>query len=239
MITIEKHNISPDNISNWFALYSLCKHSNDSKSINLSSVEFGKLLNLSQQTASRRINDLEDLGWITRKIEGKSQDITITQKGINILFGVYENLKNILVKILIVGEVTEGMHEGAYYVSIKGYYEQFKGKLGFEPYKGTLNLKLTDTDLKILKEQMNHIKPIVIKGFKDQNREYGPVFCYDVYISPLKSREKIRKAAILDIKRTHHKENIIEILAKPFLRDYFDLNNGDQVVIKLNNNPEV
>jgi riboflavin kinase len=163
-------------------------------------VEFGKLLNLSQQTASRRINDLEDLGWVNRKIEGKTQDIRITEKGINILFSVYEDLKNILEKVLIIGEVSEGIHEGGYYVSIKGYYEQFKKKLGFEPYKGTLNLKLTEADLSILREQMNHMKPIIIKGFKDQNREYGPVECYDAYISPLENRERKRKAAILDIK---------------------------------------
>ncbi|MEJ2250245.1 MAG: CTP-dependent riboflavin kinase [Candidatus Lokiarchaeota archaeon] len=232
----DKQKINPNNYSNWFALYTLCEYSNECKAINISSVEFGKLLDLSQQTASRRLNDLEELGWIERKIEGKSQIITITENGINLLFNIYENIKGILENLMIVGEVTEGMHEGGYYVSIKGYYDQFKDKLGFEPYKGTLNLKLSDTDLSILKEQMNHIKPIIIEGFKDQNREYGPVSCYDVYISLLENREKKRKAAILNIKRTHHKENIIEILAKPYLREYFNLKNGDKLVIKLNHN---
>ena len=73
----------------------------------------------------------------------------------------------------------------------------------------------------------------MIEGFKDQNREYGPVRCYDVMIARLDDMEKRRKAAILDITRTHHDENIIEILAKPYLRDYFNLKNGDKLIIEV------
>ncbi len=225
---------SPETYSNWFALYTLGKFSEDMLSLKITSIEFGKLLNVSQQTASRRINELEELNWIKREIEGKSQHIIITEEGINILFKMYENLKDILEKILIVGEVSEGIGEGGYYVAIKGYYEQFKSKLGFEPYKGTLNLRLNDVDLKILKELIGQIKRIMIDGFEDQDREYGPVYCYDVYISPLFERSKKIRAAILDIQRTHHKENIIEILAKDYLRDFLKLKNGDKLVIKLN-----
>ncbi|MBD3193903.1 MAG: DUF120 domain-containing protein [Candidatus Lokiarchaeota archaeon] len=226
--------VAPDNYANWFALYTLGNHAKNIPSLKISSVELGELLNLSQQTASRRIKDLEELGWIEREIVGKGQEISLTQLGINILFKMYEDLKEIIEKILIVGKVSEGMGEGGYYVSIKGYYDQFKEKLGFEPYKGTLNLKLRHMDLKILKELMCQVDPIVIEGFQDQDRKYGPVHCYDVYIYPLFDRKKKRKAAILDIKRTHHEENIIEILAKPYLRDYFDLKDGDQLAIKLN-----
>ncbi|MBY8982758.1 MAG: CTP-dependent riboflavin kinase [Candidatus Lokiarchaeota archaeon] len=231
---LEREDTSPEMYTNWFALYTLGKYSEDMLSLRISSIEFGKLLNVSQQTASRRINDLEKLGWIEREIEGKTQHIIITEEGINILFKTYENLKDILEKILIIGEVSEGMREGGYYVAIKGYYEQFKAKLGFEPFKGTLNLKIDKLDLDILKDLMSQIKPITIKGFEDQNREYGPVYCYDVYISPLFERNRKIKAAILDIQRTHHKKNIIEILAKEYLRDYFNLKDGDKLVIKLN-----
>lgn len=226
--------INPENYSNWFALYMLAKYAEDTLSIEISSIELGRLLNVSQQTASRRLSDLEQLGWITREVGAKGQFISITDLGINELFKMYDNLKQILEKILIIGEVVEGMGEGGYYVSIKGYYKQFKEKLGFEPFKGTLNLRLNETDNKILRELMNQIDPVVIEGFKTLEREYGPVHCYDVYISPLFNKDKKRKAAILDIKRTHHKENIIEILAKPYLRDYFDLSDGDKLVIKLN-----
>ena len=225
--------ISPDNYANWFALYQLCHLAKERRYIEISTVKFGEILGLSQQTGSRRINDLEQLGWIKRKVTGKTQRISITKEGANIMLMIYKELKKLLESILIIGEVTEGIHEGGYYVSIKGYYQQFKEKLGFEPYKGTLNLRLSDTDIELLREKLKNITPIIIDGFKDLNREYGPVKCYDVYISRMDDKNNKRKAAILDIQRTHHKENIIEILAKPYLRDYFHLKDGDKLIIDI------
>jgi len=230
--------ISPDNYANWFALYQLCKHIEHRQTINISSVEFGKLLSLSQQTASRRINDLENLGWIKRKIEKKTQKIVLTKKGSDVMLLMYKNLKNILEKIVIIGTVQSGMKEGAYYVSIKGYYDQFQEKLGFLPYKGTLNLELNNTNIDLLREKLKNLKPVVIAGFKDDNSErtYGIVHCYNCSISRIDNPEEKIKAAILDIKRTHHKKNIIEILAEPYLRDYFNLKDGNKLIIELNFN---
>lgn len=233
-----ERDISPDNYSNWFALYQLCKHIEHRQTINISSVEFGKLLNLSQQTASRRISDLEKLGWIKRKIEKKTQKIVLSKKGSDVMLLMYKNLKNILEKIVIIGTVQSGMKEGAYYVSIKGYYDQFQEKLGFLPYKGTLNLELNNTNIDLLREKLKNLKPVVIAGFKDDNSErtYGVVHCYNCSISRIDNPEEKIKAAILDIKRTHHKKNIIEILAEPYLRDYFNLKDGDKLIIELNFN---
>ncbi|TFG25973.1 MAG: CTP-dependent riboflavin kinase [Promethearchaeota archaeon] len=229
----DKEEINPENYGNWFALYKLCQLTKQNTSVLISSIDFGKLLGLSQQTGSRRINELIELGWIKREKEGKSQRISITKQGANVMLSIYKKLKEILESIVVIGEVCEGMHEGAYYVSIKGYFDQFNDKLGFEPYKGTLNLKLSETAISILREKLNNIGPVIIDGFKDQNREYGPVRCYDVVIARLDDMKKQRKAAILDITRTHHDENIIEILAKPYLRDYFNLKNGDKLIIEV------
>jgi len=205
----KKGEISPENYANWFALYQLCKHIEYRQTITISSVEFGKLLNLSQQTASRRICDLENLGWIKRKTEKKTQKIVVTREGNNVMLLMYKNLKEILGSIVILGSVQSGIKEGAYYVAIKGYFEQFQDKLGFLPYKGTLNLELKE-------------------------RTYGSVHCYDCFISRLDNHEKKIKAAILDIQRTHHEHNTIEILANPYLRDYFSLKDGDKLIIELN-----
>lgn len=231
-----ERDVSPDNYANWFALYQLCKHIEHRQTINISSVEFGKLLNLSQQTASRRISDLENLGWIKRRIEKKTQKIVLTKEGSDVMLLMYKNLKNILESIVILGTVQSGMKEGAYYVSIKGYFDQFQEKLGFLPYKGTLNLELNNTNIDLLREKLKNLKPVVIAGFKDDNSErtYGAVDCYNCSISRIDNPEEKIKAAILDIKRTHHKKNIIEILAEPYLRDYFNLKDGDKLIIELN-----
>ncbi len=224
--------ISPDNYANWFALFHLCQNIGSKKSVHTSSVEFGKILNLSQQTASRRINNLEELGWIERKIVGKEQIIRITKIGGDVMLMMYKNLKQILEDILIVGEVSEGIGEGSYYVRNQKYLSQFQDKLGFKPYFGTLNLQLSDLNKELLKENLKNRIPVKIQGFKAEGRTYGSVDCYDCFISRLESQENKIDAAILKIKRTHHKKNIIEILAEPYLRDMLKLKNGDRVRIE-------
>ena len=232
----EERNISPDNYANWFTLFHLCQHIGNQKAIHISSGDLGKTMGVSQQTASRRLLSLEEIKWIKRKIKGKSQIIKITKNGSDILLKIYNELREILENILIVGSVADGMKEGGYYVAIKGYFDQFKDKLGFTPYKGTLNVEMTDLNKSLLKENIQNRIPIIIDGFKDINSErtYGNVRCFDCYISRLDDRENKIKAAILDIERTHHKKNIIELLAEPYLRDYFHLHDGDKLIIELN-----
>jgi len=230
----DRKKISSDNYANWFALYHLCQNIGSRKAIHISSVEFGKILNLSQQTASRRINQLEEIGWIQRKIVGKEQIIRITKKGADTMLTMYKDLKQILEEILIVGIVATGLKEGAYYVAIKGYYDQFQERLGFKPFLGTLNLILSELNKELLAENLKNQIPIIIKGFEDENagRTYGPVHCYSCIVSRLDDQDKKINAAILKIKRTHHKRNVIEILAEPFLRDFLHLKDGDKLRIE-------
>lgn len=89
----DKDIVSSENYANWFALYNLCQIIGSRKSIHISSVEFGRILSLSQQTASRRINQLEEIGWIQRKISGKEQIIRITKKGADVMLAMYKDLK--------------------------------------------------------------------------------------------------------------------------------------------------
>jgi len=228
----DNERISPEKYSNWFALYHLCQNIGSQKAIHISSVEFSKILNLSQQTASRRITNLEELGWIERKIKGKEQIIRITKKGADVILLMYKNLKQILQEILIVGEVTEGIGEGGYYVRIPEYLAQFQEKLGFKPYFGTLNLQLSDLNYELLEENQKNRNPIKIEGFKKEGRTYGSVDCHSCLISRLDNQDKKLSCVILKIRRTHHKKNIVEILAEPFLREVLQLKDGDRVRIE-------
>lgn len=238
----DKTKISTDNYAHWFALYHLCQKIGSQKAIHINSVEFSKILGVSQQTASRRINDLEEIGWIERKIIGNEQIIRITKNGADIMLAMYKNLRQILEEILIVGVVVEGMGEGGYYVRIKEYYEQFKKKLGFEPYYGTLNLQLNDLNKELLEENLKNRIPIRIIGFEVEEekengnvkRRFGSVDCYKCIVSSLDNQENKVNAAILRIKRTHHKKNIIEILAAPYLREELNLKDGDRIRIEWN-----
>lgn len=230
--------INQENYANWFALYHLCQNIGSQKAIHINSTEFGKILDLSQQTASRRINNLEEMGWIQRKNVGKEQVIRITKKGADVILSMYKNLKQILEDILIVGEVTEGMGEGGFYVRIPGYLEQFQKKLGFKPFFGTLNLQLSDLNKELLEENLKNRIPVRIEGFEDNKigRTYGGVDCFNCAVSRLDNQDIKVNSAILKIKRTHHKKNIVEILAREYLRETLKLKDGDRVRIEFTRN---
>jgi len=218
----------------WFSLFVLAKLNAINEKIEISSKSFAKKISTSQQTASRRIIELEKLGWIIREPRGTGHYIKITEKGCQKLQEVYNVLKNIFEKkfksIIIVGELFSGMEEGGYYVTREGYLKQFLSKLGFKKiYAGTLNLKLnTKEDIenrKLIRSRKDF--GIHIEGFKNENRTYGPVVCYKCII------ENKVPGALLEIERTHWEETVIEIISPFYLRDKLNIKDGDKVKVKV------
>ena len=87
-----------------------------------------------------------------RKIDSIGSLLEITGDGIGILSHVLDELRWYLEGeeaqvIVLEGEVISGLYEGAYYISKNGYRTQIIEKLGFDPYPGTLNLKLKDEEI--------------------------------------------------------------------------------------------
>ena len=68
------------------------------------------------------------------------------------------------------------MGEGKYYTEQKGYVEQFKEKLGFIPYPGTLNVEIEYVERNKLRLLKNY-GGIIIDDFKTKNRTFGKVLC--------------------------------------------------------------
>jgi len=77
----------------WFALINLAHILTEKPEIRVKSTEFCKTLGTSQQTASRRLQNLEKKGWIIRKKMFNAQQIEITDKGYQIIFKIYEKLR--------------------------------------------------------------------------------------------------------------------------------------------------
>ncbi len=222
----------------WFALFALA-NLGAYEIIEISSIDFALKIGASQQTASRRLKDLEKKGLITRIISHKGQSIRITKKGIELLHKIYLLLNNIFLqkpqKLIIEGQIFSGLGEGAWYITKGGYVDQFKEKLGFDPFPGTLNIKLTkQPDLQIRKVlESKAYRGIEISGFKDEERTYGAVKCFRVELNDS------TPGAILLIQRTHYSDNVLEIISPFYLREKLKLEDGDKVIVSidlLNNN---
>jgi len=189
-------------------------------------------LGTSQQTASRYLIELDKMGWIKRTITPEGCLIHITDVGIKELNRLYSNLRFLIEaayppSVTLEGTVFTGLGEGAYYISMEQYRRQFMEKLGFDPYPGTLNLKLTtDYDIKTHSE-LEAYPAVEIEGFKDENRTFGKVKCYPTII------ENKVKGALVSALRSHYDASIVEVIAPVQLRKHLKLKDGYKVKVEV------
>ncbi len=197
------------------------------KPITLSSIEFALHIDSSPQTAARKLKNLEDDKLISRQILHSGQLIAITKNGIAVLQKELNDYQEIFSgngsKKILSGKVITGLGEGQYYISLEGYRTQFQEKLGFDPYPGTLNIKLDQQSIELRKRINANIK---ISGFTDRNRTFGSGSCFNVMISDM-------RCAVITPERTHYPEDIIEVIAPVNLREYLNIKDGSAVHVEV------
>ena len=213
------------------ALYKLAEMGAREKEILCSTERVAEEIGTSQQTASRRLIEMEQTGLIRRTREGRNQRVRITEPGLDQLGNMYRVLKNVFEtsrkELVMSGKVFSGLSEGSYYMSLEGYRTQFKSKLGFDPYPGTLNLRIRKEDLDERKS-LESFPNVYIEGFANSQRSYGPAKCFRALVD-----EKVQAAIVLPI-RAHYGEDVVELIAPQPLRRQLRLKDGDMVRVRVN-----
>ncbi|MFQ5920158.1 MAG: DUF120 domain-containing protein [Thermoplasmata archaeon] len=193
--------------------------------VPLSTAQFGRTLGISQQSASVRVLELLDAGLIERRLGARRQELKITAKGLDALRGEYAAYRRIFemeTRIRIQGRLEHGLGEGYYYMSQEGYRSQFREKLGFDPFPGTLNLKLEGPELTKI-EVLQEADGLHIEGFTDAGRTFGGAKCFPA------SLQKVSCATILPI-RSHY-QDVLEVISREKLRDRLGLRDGEMVEV--------
>ena len=211
----------------WFTLYRLLNLGAGSREIRVSTTELSSILGCSQQSASRHLRLLEEGGLIRRRMNEGGSLIRITEEGLRTLGEVYYGLKRHLEggeleAYTFEGVVFTGLGEGAYYITRGGYREQIREKLGFDPYPGTLNLRLSGGYME-LKRRLARMPAIILEGFRDEGRSFGSVRCYPAVVN-----DDVEGAVVM-AERTIHDESVLEVISPIYLRRHFDLRDGDVV----------
>jgi len=191
--------------------------------VGLSSRELGKALGVSQQSASQRILELIREGMVTRDLATRRQRIHLSPKGADALrkeYADYQRIFEVKETLTVSGIVTSGLGEGAFYMRQKGYKDQFRKKLWFEPYEGTLNLKVQGAELSKI-EILRDNPGIEISGFEAAGRTFGGAKCF------LATLGHVDCAIILPI-RSHHSD-VLEVISKHYLRGALGIKDGDAV----------
>jgi riboflavin kinase len=223
------------NLRSWklfFSLYKLAELGASSRIIKVSTEYLAEKIGSSQQTASRHLISLEKIGWIKRTITPDGCLIKITSLGVSELKKLYSELRLIFESeyppsITLEGILFSGLGEGAYYVNKEGYRKQFLEKLGFDPYPGTLNIKLTtDYDNKVLSE-LETYPAVILDGFQDESRTFGPVKCYPAVIN-----NRV-KGAVIYAMRSHYGSSVLEIVSSVYIRNALKLKDGNKVKVEI------
>lgn len=147
--------------------------------VELSSADFAGILDLSQQSASRRLIELQEAGLVAREMGIRRQRIRLTEEAVSLLRAehlLYQRLFEQKDRLVVTGTVKAGLGEGRYYLSRPGYRSQFIAAFGWDPYPGTLNLELGPAEankIRLLRRSPVHL----IQAFQAEGRTFGAVTC--------------------------------------------------------------
>ncbi len=203
-------------------------------------------LDASNQTASRRLQRLERAGWVDRDVVSDGQWVAVTADGEAALRSEYEDYRRIFesddAELALTGRVTSGMGEGRHYISLSGYMEQFRERLGYEPYPGTLNVELTEAGVRA-RGRLGSLSGVPIDGWEDEDRTFGPATCYAATVERSaadadgdgtdEGASTVESAHVIVPDRTHHDETELELVAPERLRDALGLEDGDEVTVRV------
>lgn len=198
--------------------------------VRVTTSELGRSLSRSQQSASDHLRELERDGLIRRAVRGRSLSVLVTPAGHEAVVRMHGLLRACLESapssLDLEGAIVPGSGEGRYYMSLRGYTRQFRARVGYVPFPGTLNVRL-DGDSAAGAARLDAARGTMIDGFSDGERTYGWVRCHAATLNGRVACELVR------LERTHHEPSIVELVAPFSLRRRLRASDGSRVEISV------
>lgn len=122
---------------------------------------------------------------------------------------------------IISGVISGGLGEGAFFMSMQHYQKEIKGKLGFNAYPGTLNIKVGKKE----RDSLNMLNKILIEEFRQGDKKFGGIDCYKAKIGNI-------DGAIIIPHMTKHKD-VVEFIAPIHVKTELSLKDGAEIRVEL------
>jgi riboflavin kinase len=122
----------------------------------------------------------------------------------------------------IKGIVVSGQGKGAYFMSRSFYKDQFEKKLNFTPFPGTLNIKISESEI----QKIHQIKKDKMEKIKGEGN-FGDVLLIKAVLN-----NDICGAVVFP-KKTTHGENILEFITSIKVKESLEIKNGHKVKLNL------
>lgn len=142
-------------------------------------------------------------------------------------YEINDETKSAPIQIQLTGIVVSGRGEGSFYMTRKEYLKQFQSKIGYIPFPGTLNIKIGSKFSSKLLKHIERFDSYNIKGFSDENKQFGWVKCFAAKLDNRISCHVIR------LEKTHHDLSVIELISKHNIRIFANLFDGSKVNVAI------
>ena len=197
----------------------------------IATAEIGDRLGITQQAASFHLKELERFGLVSKKKVGKYVAVKITDSGLSSLASVYVDLKETLEgsgnEFSFHGKVFRGLGQGAFYITLPRFKSQFSKLLGFEPFPGTLNVRLySPIEIHFSRLLRSTKAGIEIHSYEDgkSHEVYGPLRCFKAVVNDT------YESALVFTEKTHYNDSVLEIISPHHLRRKLGLDREDDEV---------
>ncbi len=120
------------------------------------------------------------------------------------------------------GTVMTGTQKAAFFTQLDWVKDQCATKLGFEPYPGTMNILLKESDIRLMAEIRNSAGVSLVPPDKN--------FCSS-QVYPVRIGNILGAIILPEQSVNVHGANVFEILAPVFLRAALNVEDGDLVSV--------
>ena len=128
-----------------------------------------------------------------------------------------------MASLIVEGKLVSGEGVGSFFVGVDWSKEQIREKLGFDPYIGTLNIRLSEREAKKLRKVLKTSKGIEIVPAEG----YFTGHCFKALIMA-----KIKGAIIIPDKPGYLSTNL-ELIAPVSLRRTLSLEDDDEIRVEI------
>ena len=192
-------------------------------------VSLADALGVSQQTVSRWMIEMEKAGLLERGAAGHrltKKAAAELQETYSLLSAAFGEKKSVRLE----GVVERGFGDGAYYMSQKNYLKQFREKLGFAPFSGTVNVRLATAEDAAERAKLARANGAAIKGFREGGHVFGNATCF---AATLTARGGKAAGAVIVPERSHYGSDVVEFISPKRLSKALSLRDGDRVAIEV------
>jgi len=186
-------------------------------------------LEISAWTLNKWLREAIEAGYLMAVAAKRGKRYILTGKALRELGSLLSDLDQAVrgvARLMLTGRVFRGLGEGGFYVSLAEYREWFRRYLGFDPYPGTLNLRL-DPDSVVKRKLLESYDGFRIPPMSRGDRSYCGARLFRAVIN-----DSVEGGVVIP-EKTVYGPDVLEVVAGVCLRTALGLKDGDVVKVEV------